>query len=211
MRGKTPRGGCLTDDEVAAYVDGAVKPDLRKRIEDHLLECNACLHGVAELKQLLNPERRAEVTLPDGARARAEAMIERRTADAPEMAVTLALKAGLCRVIETTGSLLLPRQPAPAPVRSATKSAPSPRVAKSLSGYLVTLEFVTRRRETQPRLTIVDESSAARADGIKAKLFAEGLCETKYSRDGKMSFSPLRAGLSVIEIEDVGRIRIEVR
>lgn len=211
MKAKPSKGKCLTDDEVAWYVDGAVKPDLRKRIEDHLLKCNACLHGVAELKQLLSPGRRGEVTLPAGARARAEAIIERRTADAPEMAITLALKAGLCRIIETTGSLLVPGRLVPAPVRSGAQPAPAPRVAKSMSGYLVTLEFVTRKQEPQPRLTIVEESSSARPDGIKAKIYAEGACETKYSRAGKVSFSALKPGLSVIEIEDVGRISLEVQ
>ena len=211
MKERISRGRCLTDDEVAAYVDGAVKPNLRKRIEDHLLKCNSCLHGIAELKQLLSPERRAEVTLPAAARARAESMIERKTADVPEMAITLALKKGICRILETTGNLLLPGNLAPAPVRSEAQPSPSPRVAKSLSGYLVTLELVTRKQETQPRLWIVEESSSGRPDGIKAKLYAEGACETKYSRAGKVSFSPLRPGLCLIEIEDIGRIRLEVQ
>lgn len=204
-------GKCLTDDEVAAYVDGTAEPDLRRRIEDHLLRCNACLHGVAELKQLLSPGCAAEITLPAGARARAEAIIERRTADEPEMAITLALKAGLCRIIETTGSLLVPGRLAPAPVRSRVGPVPSPRVAKSLSGYVVTLEFVTRKQETQPRLTIVEESSSAKPDGIKAKIYTQGACETKYSRAGRVSLSPLKPGLSIIELEDIGRIRLEVR
>lgn len=211
MRDGISRGRCLTDDEVAAYVDGAVKPGLRKRIEDHLLRCNSCLHGVAELKQILSPERMAEVALPAAARARAESIIELRTADVPEMAITLALKKGLCRILETTGNLLLPGNLAPAAVRSETQPCPSPRVAKSLSGYLVTLELVTRKQETLPRIWIVEESSSDRPDGIKAKSYTEGACETKYSRAGKVSFSPIKPGACLIEIEDIGRIRLDVR
>jgi anti-sigma factor RsiW len=212
MKGKPSKGKCLTDDEAAAYADGSARPDLRRRIEDHLARCNACLHGVAELKQLLRPAasgQAAGAALPARVLARAEDIIERSTAAVPEMAITLTVKAGLCTILHTTGRLLAPAQLAP--VRSGDAPRGRPTVTESLSGHLVTLELATKERRAQPKLMIMRESSSIRPDGVKAVISSGGVRQTRYTRSGRASFTPLGPGVSIIEIEDIGRIRIEVQ
>lgn len=209
MKGRASRTRCLSDDEVAAYVDGAVRPDLRKRIEEHVGRCSLCLHNVAELKHLVSAEHPSK--LPAAALARAESLVARARSIVPEMEVVLALKSGLCKIIETTGQVLIPGRLIPVTVRGDRRCAPSPRVAKSLSGYLVTLELVNAKQGVQPRLTVVEEASAERPDGIKARLVAPDQSETKYTRAGKIGFSALRPGAYSIEIEDIGRISLDIQ
>jgi anti-sigma factor RsiW len=211
MKEKNSREKCLSDDEVASYVDGVARPDERKRIEDHLVRCSFCLHNVAELKQLLLPETELAAGMPAEALARAESIIARHTQTLPEFDVTLALKNGICKLLETTGNLLLPGRFAPVAVRGEKQAGPNLRIAKSLSGYLVTLEFAAGKQEAVPKLTIVEEASSAKPDGIKAKLYSPGASETKYSRQGKMSFSALKPGVYGIEIEEVGKIRLDIQ
>ena len=214
MKGKDPGARCLSDDEVAAYIDGAVERDLRERIEQHLGRCRACLHSVAELKRLVRAAQALE-RLPAPAMARAESIVERELAKRgealAEMEVVLALKSGICRILETTGEMLRPGRLAPVTVRGARPSAPSPRIAKSLSGYRVTLELVSAAKGVEPRLAVAEEGSRERPDGIKAKLRGREATETKYTRAGKISFSPVGPGTYRIDIEKLGRIRLEIQ
>jgi anti-sigma factor RsiW len=206
---------CLSDDQVAAYVDGVIAPDLRRRIEEHLDRCSLCLNNVSELKQLVTSDATLGASLPAAALARAESIIADRLADRadalPELDVILALKSGVCKILETTGRLLAPGRMAPVTVRRGDRPAPTPKVAKSMSGYLVTLEAVAAEGAVQPRITIVEEASSATPDGTRAKLYAAGSSETKYSRAGRITFSPVKPGDYTIEIEDVGRIRLAVQ
>ena len=217
-RDRTER--CLTDEEIASYVDGAVESDLRGRIEDHLVRCSICLHNVGELKQLAGSETVLSARLPRAALARAEEMVAQHAQAAPRFDLTLALKGGMCRLLETTGDLLLPGRFAPVPVRGGKSPAadagagadtPSLRVAKSLSGYLVTLDMVAEKHAVLAKLTIVEEASAERPDGVKAKLYSPGASETRYSRRGKVRFSALRPGVYGIDIEEIGRIKLDIQ
>jgi len=211
MKVKDQRGKCLTDDEVTSYVDGVVGSNLRKRIEDHLARCSFCLHNVAELKCLVAAESAAGAPLPEAAMARAAGLIARQAGSSSEFDITLAIRGGVCRLLETTGNLLLPVSLAPAPVRGERRPAPGLRVAKSLSGYLVTLEMISGKQAVEPTVTIVEEASSAKPDGIKAKLYTPGAAETKYSRAGKMRFSALKPGAYRIDIEEIGTIRLDIQ
>jgi hypothetical protein len=221
MKDRGPREKCLTDDEVASYVDGVVRPDLRKRIEDHLVRCSFCLHNVAEIKQLIGSEAALPGDLPAEALARAELLVAQHARQAPQFDITLALKNGICKVLETTGDLLAPGRLAPAHLRGEKHSTDRPsddrpdgsslKIAKSLSGYLVTLEFVAERQIVLPKLTIVEETSSERPDGIKAKLYSPGASETRYSRQGRMSFSALQPGVYGIDIEEIGKVRLDIQ
>jgi hypothetical protein len=46
----------LSDDEVAAYLDGIVPWAERQRIEAHLVHCGACLDEVVRLLYILRPD-----------------------------------------------------------------------------------------------------------------------------------------------------------
>lgn len=214
MKSRESRSRCLSDDEVAAYVDGAIGSDLRKSIEEHLGLCRTCLHSVAELKHLVRAARAAE-DLPAPVVARAESIVERELARRgevlPGFEVVLALKSGICRIIETTGKVLRPGRLAPVTVRGDERAAPSPRVAGSLSGHSVTLELVGDGQGVQPRLAIADEASGERPDGIKARLRGPGASQTKYTRGGKIGFSPVGPGAYRIEIERIGTIELAVQ
>jgi hypothetical protein len=209
MTPKTPKARCLSDDEVAAYVDGMGGPGLRKRVEHHLARCNVCLHSVAEMKQLVGAEAAREALLPGEVLARAESLIAREMMP-PELELVAAVRSGICKIIETTGRLLTPGRLSPVQVRGG-KTAPTPKIAKSLSGYLVTLELVPGEQGVQPRLTLVEEVSSARPDGIKARLDSPEASETKYSRGGRLSFAALSPGAYRIEIEEIGRISLDIR
>jgi hypothetical protein len=211
VRKERGEGQCLSGDEIAAYVDGAVKPGLRKRIEEHILSCSSCLHSVAELKQLVSSERRIYAPVPAATLARAADMIARHISAPCRLDVSLALKDGLWRILETTGKLLLPGRLAPVQVRAGRRASPSPRVSESLGGYRVTLELVPSGEKVEPRLVIVDESSSEKPDGVKAKLVSGDSSQTRYSRAGKIAFSPVGAGPHAIEIERIGRINLNVR
>ena len=213
MRDEKGKGQCLNGDEVAAYVDGAVTPGLRKRIEEHLLSCNSCLHSVAELKQLVCSERRIDAPVPAATLARVANIIAGRISASRQLDVTLALKDGICRILKTTGKLCPPGRLRPVLVRAVRGIAPSPKVSKSLSGYDVTLELVPAGETIEPRLVIVQNVSSAKPDGIKAKMISgreNGQAETRYSRAGKIAFSPIAFGSHAIDIESIGRINLTV-
>ena len=210
-REKRPIGKCLSDEETTAYVDGIVSPEARCCIEDHLVTCSFCLHNVAELKELVCAQAGRDVAVPAEAMARAHASIAQRANVSPQFEITLALRRGLCRLLETTGELLLPGRLAPAAVRGEKQPGSNLRVAKSVSGYLVTVELVAAKDAVQPTVTITEETSSSRPDGIKAKLYSPGASETKYSRRGKFSFSLLARGLYGIEIEEIGKIRLDIQ
>jgi hypothetical protein len=124
-------------------------------------------------------------------------------------------------LLETTGDLLAPTRLAPSQLRGGKHptdkssgdgpNGPGLKIAKSLSGYLVTLEFTAERQAVLPKLTIVEETSSGRPDGVKAKLYSPGASETRYSRRGRMSFSALKPGIYGIDIEEIGRIRLDIQ
>jgi hypothetical protein len=201
---------CLTDEEITSYVDGVAGDKLRKRIEAHLAACPVCLHNVAELKELVSPEAGIARPVPESVLARAESLVALHT-HSHDFDIVAVLKNGVCRILETTGDLLSPSMPATVPVRGSRGKKLSPRLAKSLSGYLVTVELKAKAEEVRPALTIIEESTSDGPDGIKAQLCASGTCETKYTHQGKAGFSPLRQGLFRIDIEGIGSIDLEIR
>jgi hypothetical protein len=201
---------CLTDDEITAYVDGVAEASARKRIEQHLAQCGLCLHNVAELKKLVSSHETDATPLPDAALARAEAVIEKYMGSR-EFDITLAIRNGICRILESTGNLLPPRRLSPVAVRREKRSTTSPRIAKSLSGYLVTVELTPKKDSVQPKLSLVEEISSERPDGVKAKLYSPGACETKYSRRGNIDFSAIGPGLFRIDIDEIGSVGLEVK
>jgi hypothetical protein len=202
---------CLTQDEITAYVDGSVAASLRTRIESHLSRCTLCLHNVAELKQLVDLQA-ASPTLPtDGALAKAESVIARHTATPGQFDITVTIRDGICRILETTGNLLLPRRQSTVPVRGRKRRGPVPRLAKSLSGYLVTVELTPAGDSVKPKLTLVDEQTSAKPDGVKTRLHFPGACETKYSHKGRVTFPALQQGSFQIEIEDIGTIGLDIQ
>ena len=221
MRDSNSKDKCLRDEEIACYVDGLVAPGLRKRIEDHLERCGLCLHHVAEVKRLVAPEALFGAVLPAGALARAENLVAEAIRGVPQFDVVLALKSGICRLLETTGDLLAPGGQAPVAVRggkcpgdassAGTDGSAGLKVAKRLSGYLVTLEVAAEGEGVVPRVGIVEETSSARPDGIKARLHSPETSETRYSRQGRISFSALKPGSYGIEIEEIGRIGLEIQ
>jgi len=201
---------CLTDEEMTSYVDGVVGDGLRKKIEAHLAACQLCLHNVAELKELVSPEAEMGRPVPASALAMVESLIALHT-HTHEFDIVAVLKNGVCRILETTGDLLTPRMPATAAVRGSRSKALSPRIARSLSGFLVTVELKAKADEVRPTLTIIEEATSDGPDGVKTQLCSPGTCETKYSHDGKTTFSPVGHGLFRIEIEGIGSIDLEVR
>lgn len=202
---------CLTDDEITAYVDGVAEPPERERIEEHISRCGLCLHNVAELRQLVSSQHASPIPLPETLLARAEAIIDRHVGSSGEFDITTVLKEGICRILESTGSLLPPRRLTPVPVRRRHRGRENPRLAKSLAGYLVTVELAAEKDGVVPKLTLTEEASSARPDGIKAKLYSPGACETKYSRNGKLAFAAVGRGFFRIDIEEIGTIGLEVK
>jgi hypothetical protein len=201
---------CLTDEEMSAYVDGVVDDVTRTRIETHLAECAACLHHVAELKELVSTQPAGAAVPSADALSKAEELISQYTHSTPGFDIAVSLKQGLCKILETTGDLLTPRTLSPEPVRGESPGGLIPRVAKSISGYLVTLELPPRMERLEPRLTVVSEASSDRPDGIKVKLYSPGACETKYTYKGKAAFQPVGPGDYSIEIEDIGTIDLDI-
>jgi hypothetical protein len=207
---------CLTDEEMTSYVDGVVAEDLRRKIEAHLASCPMCLHSVAELKELVSDETGLHTPVPESALARAESLIARyagkETVRVPAgFDIVAVLRDGVCRILDTSGNLLAPRVPAPAAVRGDGAAALNPRVARSLCGMLVTVELKATGDKVKPLLTIIDEATSERPDGLKARIHAEGTSETRYTHAGKAEFSPVARGDYRIDIEGIGSIDLEVR
>lgn len=202
---------CLTNEEITAYVDGVIDPDLRQRIETHLSRCPVCLHSVAELRELINPETATRTPAPESALSKAEHIITFHTGGAAEFNIVAVLKGGVCKILDTTGQLLTPRRPLAVPVRGDGRRPLTPRVAKSISGYLVTVELDAKQGDVRPIVTVTDEATSARPDGIKTRLYSPGACETKYTHNGKVTFRSVGCGLFQIEIEDVGSVDLEVK
>jgi hypothetical protein len=202
---------CLTDAQIAAYVDGLADARMREEVESHLEVCPLCLRSVADVKRLVDVHDASPVPTPDAALRRACEMIEAAGRSLPEFYIVATLKQGLVKILETTGSLLPPPRLEPVPVRSKKRPALIPRVAKSLSGHFVTVELRSEREGFVADVTLVDEESSERPDGVKVKLRTGGSSETKYSRSGKVRFSSLARGVSELDLERIGRIKLEIR
>jgi hypothetical protein len=201
---------CLTESEIAAYVDGSLDACAREKVETHLERCRVCLHGVAELKKLADAYEAGPITTPDAALARARELVEAGAPSLPGLSIVATLHQGLVKIIETTGSLLPPPRLEPVTVRRKKESKLLPRVTRSISGYSVTVELSEESGLFTADITIVDEKTSERPDGLKAKLHVAGESQTRYSRSGTVRFTDLREGTSDLDLEGIGRIRIEI-
>jgi len=201
---------CLTESEISAYVDGTLDGAARERVESHLERCRICLNSVAEVKRLADAHGSSPVKTPEAALARAREIVEAGAASMPGLSIVAALSQGLVKIIKTTGSLLPPPRLEPVAVRKRKDSKLLPRVAKSLSGYFLTVELSEDGGEFAADITIVDEKTSELPDGIKAKLHAAGASQTRYTRSGRLRFTSLKRGRSEFELEDIGRISLEI-
>lgn len=202
---------CLTEAEIAAYVDGLSDDAARDRVETHIAGCALCLRSVAELKQLADAHQAAPVRTPETALARAADIVARAAQPAPQLSIVAALHQGLLKILETTGSLLPPPRLAPLQVRKKEDAKLLPRVARSISGYLVTVELGEEGGSFTAEVTIIEEASSESADSVKVKLHSTAASETRYTRSGRVKFTSLEKGLSDLDIEGIGRISLEIR
>jgi hypothetical protein len=202
---------CLTDEEIAAYVDGTASKALRERVESHLNACRLCLRSVAEVKRLMQSHASHLPTVPGDVIARAEQVVIENAESAPRLDITAAITGGMLKILRTTGDLLTPRRLSAVPVRGPAGSGLCPRVAKSIAGYHITLELVPGPEAIQPVLIMVDEATGDRPDGVKVKMSSAGTSETKYTQHGKATFSPVGPGVATIDIEGVGRVDLETK
>ena len=202
---------CLTETEIAAYVDGVAGASVKKKVESHLETCALCLHSVAELKQLADAHEASPVQTPGAALDRAARIIKAGTHAAPGFSIVAAVQEGLVKIIQTTGSLLPPPRLAPVPVRKKQGARLVPRVAMSLSGYFVTVELSEDDGGFAADVSLVDEESSEQPDGVKVKLYSTRASETRYSRSGRVRFTSLDRGAWDIDIEGIGSISLEVQ
>ena len=202
---------CLTEVEVAAYVDGMADTDARERVESHIVTCPLCLHHVAELKQLAGAYETSPVSTPGTALARALHIIGNRTRSSSELSIVAVLRDGLVKILETTGSLLPPPRLAPVPVRTKKQPVLIPRVAKSIGGYFVTVELSREGGTFVADVSLLEEETSERPDGVKVKLLAGDASETRYSKSGKVRFATLGTGVANLYIEGIGRVKLEFR
>lgn len=202
---------CLTEAEIAAYVDGAADAGARNKVESHIETCALCLHSVAELKQLVDAHEAGAVRTPAAALARGARIIEAATHAAPVFSIVAAVQEGIVKIIRTTGNLIPPPRLAPVPVRKKQEAALVPRVAMSLSGCLVTVEISGDDGGFAADISLADEESSEQPDGIKVKLYSAGSSETRYSRSGRVRFTSVERGAWDIDIEGIGSISLEVQ
>src|SRR5690349_2932868 len=69
---------CLSEDDVQAFVEGALTPDMAARAEEHLSECRDCLRVVAEIAESLHESLGEQATVveePTGVGAKASAIL----------------------------------------------------------------------------------------------------------------------------------------
>lgn len=202
---------CLTDEEISAYIDGVVSAEERARIEFHLAKCSFCLHNVAELKQLVSANDANPIALPEAAIAQAEAVIEEQSASPVHFDIAVVLRNGICKILGSTGNLLPPRKLSPVVLRRQRSPRTITRISKSVSGFLVTVELTPEKNMVKPEVIVVEESTSQKPDGLKAKLYSPGACETSYSTDGRITFRPVANGYYRIEIEEIGTIGLDVK
>jgi anti-sigma factor RsiW len=201
---------CLTESEILAYVDGLIDPRGREKVEAHLARCPSCLRAVAEIKHLADAHVTEPVTAPPAALSRAAELIRERLAAAPRLSIVAAVQEGLVRILRTTGSLLPPPRLEPVAVRGQKRPAPVPRAYKSLSGCMVTVEVSPGEAGVRVDIALADEKSSECPEGVKVKLRAGEAVETRYSRGGRVTFTEVRKGVSVLEVEGVGKILLEI-
>jgi hypothetical protein len=202
---------CLTESEIAAYVDGALDAASRERVESHLESCRACLHSVAELKQLADAHAANPASTPEAALARARDIVKAGAPSLPGLSIVATLHEGLVKIIETTGSLLPPPRLEPVAVRNKKEAKLLPRVACTISGYLVTVELSEEGGLFAADVTLVEEKTSLRPDGLKVKLHAGCTGVTRYSRSGSVRFTDLGEGTFELDLEDIGRIAITIQ
>ena len=205
------RNECLTEAEIAAYVDGGAAPALRQEVEEHLARCGACLRNVAEVKRLADAHQAHPLRTPEAALARAMEIVGAAAHAAPGLSIVAVLREGLLRILETTGSLIPPPRLAPVQARKKKGGGPAPRVARSISGHLVTVELGQASDGFTVDVTMVDEVSSRLPEGVKVKLYSAKSTETRYSRAGRVRFTSLDKGTSDLDIEGIGRISVEIR
>jgi anti-sigma factor RsiW len=201
---------CLSDEQMAAYVDGLVSPEERLRIEEHLAVCGPCLRAVAEIKGLASAAGEAPAAPPEGVLSRARELVASRGGPVPELDIVAILRAGVCKILESSGNLLPPRMPSTVAIRGAPAEGVSPRVSRSMEGYLVTVELGVRESGVAPAVTLADERSGARPDGQKIRFSSEATCQIKYTRRGRAEFASVEQGRFAMEIDGVGRISLEI-
>jgi hypothetical protein len=203
---------CLTDEEMSAFVDGALAAEERARVEKHLAACDRCLRAVAELARLAGDPAAYEEPSPE-ALAAARKVIDRLAPAGETFDIVAVLKEGVCRILQTTGNLLPPADIAPAPARAPRPSETgrlAPRVSRALAGHLVTVELEASGDEIRPRISVTEESTGEGAEGLKIRLHSEDSTETGYTESGEVAFPARARGSFTIEMEDVGSITVEV-
>jgi hypothetical protein len=202
---------CMSDEMMAAYVDGRMNQRERQHVESHLARCDHCIEQLAILKQIVDSgDALAGVKIPDRVLARAEALIaERFGPKASILNVVVRLAEGLVSVVRTTGEVLSPDL-APVPVRGRKDRCKNVFVRTRAGAADVIVEVDSRGTDPVLRVLLREADTEALLDGVRVDLAGPEGPESRFAEQGLVDFGPRRPGKYRMEIEDAGGVNLEI-
>ncbi|MCK4547621.1 MAG: zf-HC2 domain-containing protein [Candidatus Eisenbacteria sp.] len=203
---------CISDEAMAAYVDGRIDPEERRRIESHLVRCDRCIEQIAVLKRVTDSrESLAGVRIPDRVLARAEALIaERFGRRVSVLDLVVRVAEGLVSVVKTTGEVLSPDL-CPVPARGRKKRGKNVFVKQRAGTADVIVEMESRGDHPTLRVFLENTETQEPLDGVRVNLKGPAGMESRFAEQGLADFGPKTAGQYRIEIEDVGEVSLEIQ
>ncbi len=203
---------CLSDETLAAYVDGRVDASERRSVETHLVRCDRCLEQVALLKRVSDDEAAfADLTVPPAVLARARALIAERFGPRTSIVDLVVRIAGsVVEVLRTTGEMLAP-DPASAAVRGRRKPGRRALVRKRVGDLDLIIEVESRDGEPVLRILLNRPETGHPVHGVRVDLAGSSDSETRFTEKGLADFGPRRPDRYRVRIEDVGDIDLEIQ
>ncbi len=202
---------CISDEMMAAYVDGRLEPAERRSIETHLVGCNRCLEELTLLKQVADQETSlAGVRIPAAVLARAEQLIAERFGRR-ESIIDLAVRVAgnLVEVLRTTGEALTPEL-TPVPVRGRRRQGRRALVRKRVEDLDLIVEVESRDGEPVLRVLLGRADTDRPVHGVRIDLSSSSESETRFTENGLADFGPRKPDHYRIRIEDIGDVDLQI-
>jgi hypothetical protein len=200
---------CLSDETMAAYVDGRLASDERRSVESHLVRCDRCLQEVALLKRVTDSrESFAGIQIPEHVWARAEALIaERLSRRAPLIDLVARVAKDWVSVVRTTGEILTPDLQ-PVPARGRSRPGKNIFVRKTAGEADVIIELESKGDRPILRILLTNADTREPLHGVRVDLAGPSGPETRFSERGLADFGPREPGRYRISIEDLGDVAL---
>ena len=223
QRKDSPVGGCLSEQEMAGFIDNTLNKSEKQRFLTHIVSCKKCAQSLKEHYAIMQAmHKKGLLEVPGALVQKAKDLVAEEIKESV-LDVVLEFKEKVIQIVNTTGDILrgpLESKLAPAyafRTHKKEEGVKEIRVSKDIGILIVDVEVERQKPELANIVVrLTDKVSKKRATGVRVSLIkGDRELESSLTEQGKVKFEEIKLNTYKINLikddKQIGVINISIK